>query len=97
MSIQETAKIGKRGALVIPASLRRRFGLKDGSMVIAEEREDGILIRPARAIPVEIYSPERIAEFLLNNAVDKSDYQQARKEVVKMGLNPDEIQHNIPE
>jgi len=96
MPITETAKLGKRGVLVIPASLRRRFGLKDGSMVIAEEHEDGILIRPARAVPVEIYSPERIAELLLNNAVDEEDYQQARKEVTKMDINPDDIQHNAP-
>ena len=30
---------------------------------------------------VEQYSPERKAEFLLNNAVDGTDYRKARKEV----------------
>lgn len=96
MSIQETTKIGKRGSLVIPASLRKRFGLEDGSLVIAEEREDGILIRPARAVPVEIYTPERIAEFLLNNAIDEEDYQRAREEVENMGLDPDSVPHDKP-
>lgn len=63
------AKVGKRGVVVLPAPMRRRFGLDEGSMVVAEAREDGILIRPARLLPqVEVYTPERIVEFLLSNA-----------------------------
>ena len=60
----ETSKAGKRGAIVVPARLRRKFGIEEGSLVVAEERSDGILIRPAVAIPVEIYTPERKAELL---------------------------------
>lgn len=73
----ETAKLGKRGTLVIPAKLRQRFALKEGDLLITEEREDGILLRPAVAVPVEIYTPQHKAEFLLNNAVTKQDYDRA--------------------
>ena len=96
MPIQQTTKIGKRGLLVIPAVLRKRFGLDEGSLVIAEEREEGILIRPASAMPKEIYTPERIAEFLLNNAINETHYQRQREEVQKMGLDPDAIPHDHP-
>ena len=96
MSIAESSRIGRRGTLVIPASLRRRFGLDEGSEVIAEETPEGILIRPAVTLPVEIYSPERRAEFLLGNAVDEDDYQRARKAVETMGLDPDAIPHERP-
>jgi AbrB family looped-hinge helix DNA binding protein len=89
-----TSKIGKKGVVVIPARLRRRYGLEEGSLVIAEETPEGILIRPAVAMPVEIYSPERRAEFLLSNATDEEEYQAARTDVIAMGLNPDEIQHH---
>ena len=60
-----SARVGKRGAIVVPAELRKRFGIEEGSIVIAEEKEDGILIRPAMVVPVERYTPERKAEFLL--------------------------------
>ena len=60
----QSARVGKRGAIVVPAKLRKRFGIEEGSIVIAEEKEDGILIRPAMVVPVERYSPERQAEFL---------------------------------
>ncbi len=48
----ETSKIGKRGVFTIPMVLRKKFGISDGSLVIAEEVDDGILIRPAIATPI---------------------------------------------
>ena len=92
----ESAKVGKRGAVIVPARLRKRFGIEEGSMVIAEETEDGILIRPAVMVPVERYSPERKAEFLLSTSTTVSDYRRARKEVQKLGLDPDSIPHHRP-
>jgi len=92
----EATRIGRRGTVVIPAKLRRRFGLEEGSFVVAEEREEGVLIRPAVIMPVEVYTPERRAEFLLNNAVDAADYRRARAEVKRMGLDPDRIDHLKP-
>jgi len=92
----QSARVGKRGAIIVPASLRKRFGIEEGSLVVAEEKEDGILIRPAVIVPVEHYTSERKAEFLLSNAVDANDYRRARKEVRKLGLDPDSIRHVRP-
>jgi len=90
------AKVGKRGAIVVPAKLRKRFGIEEGTFVIAEAREEGILIRPAVIVPVENYTPERKAEFLLSSATTAEDYRQARKEVRKLGIDPDSIPHRRP-
>lgn len=92
----EPSKVGKRGAVVLPAALRRRFGIEEGTLVIAEEREDGILIRPAVALPLETYGDARRAEFLLSNAVDAADYDAAAAEVRRMGLDPERIRHHRP-
>ncbi len=54
---QSTSRVGKRGAVVIPAALRRRFGIEEGPLIIAEDREEGILIPPAAAVLLEIYTP----------------------------------------
>ena len=96
MAIKEISKIGKRGTVVIPAALRRRFAINEDTFVIFEEQEDGLSIRPAVIMPVEIYTPERKAEFILNNVVTKSDYRQAVKNVRQMGLDPHNITHNEP-
>ena len=92
----QSARVGKRGAIVVPASLRKRFGIEEGSIVIAEEKDDGILIRPAVVVPVERYSPERKAEFLLSNAIDDADYRKAQRAVRKLGLDPKSIPHRRP-
>jgi len=92
----ETTKIGKRGALIIPAGLRRKYGFEEGSIVVAEAREEGVLLRPAVTLPLERYTPERKAEFLLNNAVTPEDYAWALEEVKKIGIDPETILHKKP-
>jgi AbrB family looped-hinge helix DNA binding protein len=96
MATREITKIGKRGTIVIPAALRRRFAMSEGAPVIIEECEDGVSVRPAVAMAVEIYTPERKAEFFLNNAVTKADYRWAVAEVRRMGLDPTKIAHDKP-
>jgi len=93
MTVSESGRLGRRGTFVIPAKLRRRFGLDEGSEVIAEETPEGILIRPALTVPIEIYTDERRAELLLSNAVDEADYVRAVREVRQMGLDPKDIEH----
>ena len=92
----ETSKVGKRGRVVFPARLRRKFWIEEGGLVVAEKRPDGSLIRPAVALPVAIYTPERKAEFLLSNAVDAKDYRAAVTEAKRMGLEPENIRHHKP-
>jgi len=92
----ETAKVGKRGAIVVPAKLRKRFGIEEGSVITAEAREDGILIRPAVILPIERYSPERKAEFLLSTATTPEDYRRAKNEVKKLGIDPGSVPHRRP-
>lgn len=92
----EAAKVGKRGAVVIPAKLRRKFGIEEGSSVLMEEGPHGVVIRPAITVPVEVWSAERRAAFLLENAVDRKDYAWAQKQVRLMGLDPAKIPHGRP-
>jgi len=85
------------GAVVIPAELRDQFGLEEGSVLVIEAGDDGIVLRPADDAAIELYTPERIAEFLLNNAIGADDYRGAREEVRKLGLDPDTILHDPPD
>jgi len=76
--------------------LRKRYGLEEGREVLVEETAEGLLLRPAVTLPIEIYSPERRAAFLLENAVGQADYARAREAVREMGLDPDAIPHEKP-
>lgn len=89
----EYVRVGKRGTLVIPADARRRYGFDEGEMLVMEECAQGLLLKPVRTYELEVYTPERSAEFLLNNAVDAAEYDEALAEVRAMGLDPDSIPH----
>ena len=93
----EVVKVGKRGTIIVPAKLRKRYGIEEGTLVTTEPCGDGVLIRPAVVVPVERYTAERKAEFLLSTATTAKDYRRARKEVKRLGLDPDVVPHRQPE
>jgi AbrB family looped-hinge helix DNA binding protein len=63
----KVVNISDRGTLTLPKELRQRLGVKGSGQVIVEETENGLLIRGGTALPIEIYSDARIAEFNRNN------------------------------
>ncbi|MFA7565977.1 MAG: AbrB/MazE/SpoVT family DNA-binding domain-containing protein [Alkalispirochaeta sp.] len=58
-----TLTVTDRGTVTLPAKLRKEMGIGADSLLIAEATEEGILLRPAVALPVEVYSQDRLAEF----------------------------------
>ena len=58
-----TVTVTERGTVTLPARLRKEMGIEAESLLIAESTEEGILLRPAVALPVEVYSQERLREF----------------------------------
>ncbi len=58
-----TLTINSRGVVTLPAKLRRAMGLKDVDQLIAETTAEGLLLRPAAALPVERYTEEQLREF----------------------------------
>jgi AbrB family looped-hinge helix DNA binding protein len=96
MATPTPIQLRDRGVLVIPAELRDELGLTEGSLLLIENRNGTLILRPAVAVPTEEYTPERRAQFLLNDAYDAISYAQAREEVAKMGLDPDKIPHEQP-
>ena len=61
--MKATLTITNRGVVTLPAKLREAMGLKADDQLIAETTPEGILLRPAITLPVEIYTPERVQEF----------------------------------
>jgi bifunctional DNA-binding transcriptional regulator/antitoxin component of YhaV-PrlF toxin-antitoxin module len=96
-----TGRVGKRGTFVIPAPLRERYGFAEGTLVIAEPREDGVLLRPAIAQPLD----DEFRERLLREADEayaalRADPEAWKEELAERalwertlmdGLDPDEV------
>ena len=61
--MQATLTINSRGVVTLPARLRQAMGLKADDQLIAETTPEGLLLRPAVTLPVEMYTPQREQEF----------------------------------
>jgi AbrB family looped-hinge helix DNA binding protein len=61
--MKATVTVTGRGVVTLPAKLREALGIKADDLLIAETTPDGLLLRPAVTLPVEMYSDVRVAEF----------------------------------
>jgi AbrB family looped-hinge helix DNA binding protein len=68
----DTVKLGRNGQLSLPRAVMKRLHLQGNETLILEVSDDGVIrLRPAAVLPVEMYTPERIAEFERETAVDE--------------------------
>ena len=61
--MRTTLTINERGTLTLPKKLRERYGFDSLNPIILEALPEGILLRPALSVPIEIYPIEREQEF----------------------------------
>lgn len=61
--MKTTLTVTSRGVITLPAKLRQALGLKADDQLIAETTPEGLLLRPAVTLPVELYSDARVREF----------------------------------
>jgi bifunctional DNA-binding transcriptional regulator/antitoxin component of YhaV-PrlF toxin-antitoxin module len=71
--------INNRGTLTLPKEMRCRLGVDRDAQVVAEETDEGILLRPAATFPIELYSEKRLAEFRRHNEEELAGYRFKKK------------------
>jgi bifunctional DNA-binding transcriptional regulator/antitoxin component of YhaV-PrlF toxin-antitoxin module len=75
----KVVNINDRGTLTLPKEMRRRLGVNGNAQVVAEETDEGVLLRAGVTFPVEVYSDSRLAEFRRNNEEALARYRFKRK------------------
>ena len=61
--MRATVTISSRGVVTLPAKLRQALGLQADDHLLAEATPEGLLLRPAVTVPIELYTPARQREF----------------------------------
>ena len=61
--MRENLVVSSRGQITLPAGLRKRLGIKPGGVVIIEERNGELVLRPAAVLEIETYSDADIAQW----------------------------------
>jgi AbrB family looped-hinge helix DNA binding protein len=87
-----TIKMGKRGTIVLPAKLRKQFGLADGSLLVTEAKDGEIRLRPALMYEPPVWSAEEKAYYILINSMTKEEWDRNLPDVLTMGVDPAKIE-----
>jgi len=76
-----TLPVSKRGALTLPPDLRRKLGLDrlSSPMVIVEERDGGLFLQPAAAVPMRDIPKETIARWIARDEAEMAQFARAGK------------------
>ncbi|MEA3277002.1 MAG: AbrB/MazE/SpoVT family DNA-binding domain-containing protein [Pseudomonadota bacterium] len=61
--MQENLVVSGRGQITLPAALRKRFGIRPGDVVIMEDRDGEIVLKPAAVLEIEVYTDEQISQW----------------------------------
>jgi len=79
-------KLGKKGQLSIPEPILDRLGFEGEQLMLVDATDDGaIVLRPAGIYPIEIYSHERVREFLGEDALPTDMSERTRKALTQRG------------
>lgn len=66
----ELIKLGRKGQLSIPRNILNRVGIRSEMPMLIDTTSDGaIVLRQAAIYPIEMYSDERVQEFLETDAM----------------------------
>ena len=74
--MNETLVISSRGQITLPATLRKRLGIKGGDVMILEDRGHEIVLKPGAVVEIQLYSDEQIAQWDAEDAL--SGHERAR-------------------
>ncbi|MCS6245442.1 MAG: AbrB/MazE/SpoVT family DNA-binding domain-containing protein [Opitutus sp.] len=76
-----TLPISKRGGLTLPPALRRKLGLDglDSPLVIVEERDGGLFLQAAAAVPVRDIPREKLARWISRDEAEMATFTRAGK------------------
>ena len=61
--MKATLTVTSRGLVTLPAKLRAAMGIRADDQLIAETTPEGLLLRPAVTLPLEVYGEQRVREF----------------------------------
>jgi antitoxin PrlF len=61
--MRQNVMVSSRGQITLPAKMRKRLGIQSGGIVIVEDRDKEVILRPAAVIEIETYSDADIARW----------------------------------
>lgn len=71
--MNETLVVSSRGQITLPATLRKRLGIKRGDVMILEDRGDEIVLKPGMVVERQLYADEQVARWDAEDALSDGE------------------------
>lgn len=81
--MKQTLIVSNRGQLTLPANLRKRFGIRDGGVIILEERDNELVLKPAMVLEVEMYTDAQVSAW---DEADRLDDAERRSVLQRLAV-----------
>ncbi len=73
--------VSDRGQITLPASLRKRMGIRGGDVMLLDARQDEIVLRPAVVLEIERYDDEQIATWAAADQFDDEERERLQEDL----------------
>ena len=79
--MKENVVVSGRGQITLPASMRRRLGIKSGGVLVAEERKGELVLRRAAVVELDTYTDEEIARWNKEDRLSPNEKSRIMRKV----------------
>ena len=81
--MSETVVVSSRGQITLPATLRKRLGIKSGDVVILEDRGGEVVLKPGIVLEIQHYTDEEIAQWNTDDVLTEQERAQTLKRLAR--------------
>ena len=75
--------VSGRGQITLPASIRRRLGIKAGGVLVVEDRKGKVVLRPAAVVELDTYTDEEIRRWEREDRLAQGERSRILKKLVR--------------
>lgn len=84
--MNELLTVSARGQVTLPATLRRRLGLKGGDVLVLESRGERIVLKPQAVF--DRYSDDQIEQWDVEDRLDGDERRRIVEALTRADRNP---------
>ena len=74
--------VSSRGQLTLPSEIRKKNGINEGSVLVAEDRNGEIVLKPATVMEVEFYTDEQVKEWSEADTFKNNSEREAVRSII---------------
>jgi antitoxin PrlF len=78
--------VSSRGQLTLPSEIRKKYGISEGSILVVEEHNGEIILKPATVMEVEYYTDNQVKEWLADDTFQNDHERQVIRSKLKKSV-----------